>query len=209
MPLFACFGGLALKLTSPRIPEAFLKPQGLYQSERLDTRKLKRLILDGKLAPCFPGHEEPVPSSELNNIQPIVHKLLKRKGQQSGVEFAEVAPDTPLQLEECPICFLHYPLLNTSKCCGKRVCTECFLQVRTSPQPTLDLSERHLDAVLFSIWPSTGPDICTSQCTTELPLLQDSQLHGQGWFCFIAPSQLPDPGYIWCNPCQLVSNTYV
>lgn len=35
------------------------------------------------------------------------------------------------QLEECPICFLYYPVLNTSLCCQKRVCTECFLQVKT------------------------------------------------------------------------------
>lgn len=36
-------------------------------------------------------------------------------------------------MEECPICFLSYPLLNTSRCCGKRVCTECFLQARVRP----------------------------------------------------------------------------
>lgn len=36
------------------------------------------------------------------------------------------------QLEECPICFMGYPMLNTSICCLQRVCTECFLQVRPS-----------------------------------------------------------------------------
>ncbi|XP_066378938.1 E3 ubiquitin-protein ligase GW2-like isoform X2 [Miscanthus floridulus] len=34
--------------------------------------------------------------------------------------------------EECPICFFFYPSLNTSKCCGKGICTECFLQLMPS-----------------------------------------------------------------------------
>jgi hypothetical protein len=32
--------------------------------------------------------------------------------------------------QECPICFLHYPEINTTKCCKANVCTECYLQVR-------------------------------------------------------------------------------
>lgn len=31
---------------------------------------------------------------------------------------------------ECPICFLHYAEINTTKCCQAFICTECFLQVR-------------------------------------------------------------------------------
>ena len=31
--------------------------------------------------------------------------------------------------EECPICMLYYPALNTSSCCKKRICTECYLQM--------------------------------------------------------------------------------
>lgn len=96
MFLFKCFGVIGEKLTKHgnKIPEEFLRPQGLYSVDKVDLRKLRRLILDGKLAPCYPGREE---------------------GE-----------------EECPICFLHYPVLNNSKCCNKRVCTECFLQVQTS-----------------------------------------------------------------------------
>ncbi|CAL5039717.1 unnamed protein product [Urochloa decumbens] len=36
------------------------------------------------------------------------------------------------QAEECPICFYFYPNLNRSKCCGKGICTECFLQLMPS-----------------------------------------------------------------------------
>lgn len=31
---------------------------------------------------------------------------------------------------ECPICFLYYEQLNTTKCCNAYICTECYLQVR-------------------------------------------------------------------------------
>ena len=32
--------------------------------------------------------------------------------------------------EECPICFLGYSEVNTTKCCNANICTECYLQVR-------------------------------------------------------------------------------
>ena len=32
-------------------------------------------------------------------------------------------------VEECPICMLHYPALNRSRCCGQGICTECYAQV--------------------------------------------------------------------------------
>ncbi|KAG0592953.1 hypothetical protein KC19_1G292900 [Ceratodon purpureus] len=80
----------------PVIDERYTRPQGLYPHRDVDQRKLRRLILESKLAPCFPGAEEPA-----------------------------------TDLEECPICFLHYPSLNRSKCCTKGICTECFLQMKS------------------------------------------------------------------------------
>ena len=41
------------------------------------------------------------------------------------------------QLEECPICLLNYPALNTTRCCCKGICTECYLQVWAPPFPQL------------------------------------------------------------------------
>jgi len=35
----------------------------------------------------------------------------------------------PFSTAECPICMLHFQALNTSLCCNKRICTECYLQV--------------------------------------------------------------------------------
>lgn len=50
--LFACFGPRS------KIPEEYLKPQGLYSNERVDLKKLRRLILDKRLVPCYPGRED-------------------------------------------------------------------------------------------------------------------------------------------------------
>ena len=122
MALFgACFGALTGR--SSKIPEQYTRPS-LYGNsnvaDRVDLKKLRRLIIEGKLAPCFPGCEEPALAPELRTLKPLVQKLLRNKGCEEPL--GEV-------LEECPICFLHYMVLNTSRCCAKRVCTECFLQV--------------------------------------------------------------------------------
>ncbi|KAJ7566258.1 hypothetical protein O6H91_02G094900 [Diphasiastrum complanatum] len=82
------------------VEERYTRPHGLYQHRDVDYKKLRRLILDAKLAPCYPG-----------------------------------ADDSQEDLEECLICFLYYPSLNSSKCCFKGICTECFLQMK-SPHAT-------------------------------------------------------------------------
>lgn len=85
------------------VDEKYTKPQGLYQHRDIDHKKLRKLILDSKLAPCYLGEDDP-----------------------------------RFDLEGCPICFLHYPSLNRSRCCMKGICTECFLQMKPphSTRPT-------------------------------------------------------------------------
>lgn len=109
-----------------RIPDTLCHPSGLYgsTSDKVDQKRLKRLIVEGKLAPFFPGRDDPAPQGAPPEQRTLVRKLLKQKGQPVPSSSAE-----PMPLEECPICFLYYPLMNTSRCCGKRVCTDCFLQV--------------------------------------------------------------------------------
>eukprot|EP00798_Chlamydomonas_sp_ICE-L_P018491 gene18491-24989_t len=125
--MFACFSGFVPR--GPKIPDQYSRPS-LYglsnRSEKIDLKKLKRLIHEGKLVPCFPGAEEPQAGPEINSQRALVRKILRSKGVE------DTLGDT---LEECPICFLHYLVLNTSRCCSKRVCTECFLQVQTSVPP--------------------------------------------------------------------------
>ncbi|XP_029121320.1 E3 ubiquitin-protein ligase GW2 isoform X1 [Elaeis guineensis] len=40
------------------VDEKYTRPQGLYQHRDIDHKKLRKLILDSKLAPCYPGNEE-------------------------------------------------------------------------------------------------------------------------------------------------------
>uniref|UniRef100_A0A5B7ARE2 Putative RING-type E3 ubiquitin ligase n=1 Tax=Davidia involucrata TaxID=16924 RepID=A0A5B7ARE2_DAVIN len=40
------------------VDEKYTRPQGLYQHKDVDNKKLRKLILDSKLAPCYPGDEE-------------------------------------------------------------------------------------------------------------------------------------------------------
>ncbi|XAR68217.1 hypothetical protein NMG60_11003272 [Bertholletia excelsa] len=40
------------------VDEKYTRPQGLYQHKDVDHKKLRKLILDSKLAPCYPGDDE-------------------------------------------------------------------------------------------------------------------------------------------------------
>ncbi|GJZ24984.1 RING/U-box superfamily protein [Tanacetum coccineum] len=40
------------------VDEKHTKPQGLYQHKDVDHKKLRKLILDSKLAPCYPGGDD-------------------------------------------------------------------------------------------------------------------------------------------------------
>ncbi|MCL7044750.1 hypothetical protein MKW94_014552 [Papaver nudicaule] len=87
------------------VEERFTRPQRLIgQPSYVDYKKLRKLILNEKLAPCFDGIEDI--SDDNSNSD---------------------------DLEECPICFFLYPSLNRSRCCMKGICTECFLQMKPSP----------------------------------------------------------------------------
>lgn len=40
------------------VDERYTRPQGLYQHKDVDQKKLRKLILESKLAPCYPGGED-------------------------------------------------------------------------------------------------------------------------------------------------------
>ncbi|KAK8579328.1 hypothetical protein V6N13_142536 [Hibiscus sabdariffa] len=40
------------------VDERYTRPQGLYVHKDVDVKKLRKLILESKLAPCYPGNEE-------------------------------------------------------------------------------------------------------------------------------------------------------
>eukprot|EP00741_Cyanophora_paradoxa_P007655 tig00001164_g7404.t1 len=65
--------------------------------------------------------------SECHWDEKIVKKLiLDRKLAPRMLGSEEAFPGS----EECPICLLHYQLVNRSRCCKKPICTECFLQIK-------------------------------------------------------------------------------
>ncbi|KAL3613726.1 E3 ubiquitin-protein ligase da2 [Castilleja foliolosa] len=40
------------------VDEKYTRPQGLYQHKDVDQKKLRKLIIDSKLAPCYPGDDD-------------------------------------------------------------------------------------------------------------------------------------------------------
>ncbi|CCI44767.1 unnamed protein product [Albugo candida] len=75
----------------------YTRSTGLYASCPWDSKSVRKLIMEEKLAPRIPGKEN----------------------------------DDCVYTEECPICLLYYPkALNTSTCCKKSVCSECYLQLK-------------------------------------------------------------------------------
>ncbi|KAL2476513.1 RING/U-box superfamily protein [Abeliophyllum distichum] len=50
--------GNKLGMKRQMVDDKYTKPQGLYQLKYVDQKKLRKLILDSKLAPCYPGDDE-------------------------------------------------------------------------------------------------------------------------------------------------------
>lgn len=48
------------------VDDKYTKPQGLYQHKDVDHKKLRKLILDSKLAPCYPGLDDPTVTSNFD-----------------------------------------------------------------------------------------------------------------------------------------------
>jgi hypothetical protein len=117
----------------PTMDERYTKPQGLYTHGDVDLRKLKKLIVSGKLAPCYPGQEggddDDARVSAPATSAPAPAAVVS-SGASVGKGAYEAAGYGDVKLDECPICFLNYPSLNHSRCCKSVICTECFLQVK-------------------------------------------------------------------------------
>ena len=136
-----------------RIDDKYTRPQGLYEHTNLDYRKLKRLIINHKLAPCFPGVEDP--SSDLDEcpicflvfvlILGTFRCVLSLSGKQifSG-NFGQ-----------------SYPSLNRSKCCMKSICTGNLV---------------FFFVLVFSFWGnnnSNGWNLQNAICKSSLPTQLD------------------------------------
>ncbi len=131
----SCFGGL---FTRPIVPAAYCRPS--RGSEHIDCEALHKLLQAGKLVPFFPGSTS-TNAAPSHREAAIIAKLLTARSIRKGKHrpkktTAEVlAHLAAVGLESCPGCAMHFPALNTAKCCGKRVCTQCYLQVRRVENP--------------------------------------------------------------------------
>ncbi|KAK1612871.1 hypothetical protein QYE76_036544 [Lolium multiflorum] len=84
------------------------------------------------------GRPRPAVEERLTRPQRLVRQLsdLDSGRLRRLIRSGDLAPcfdaDDDERAVECPICFYFYPSLNQSKCCGKGICTECFLQLMPS-----------------------------------------------------------------------------
>lgn len=101
------------------VDEKYTRPQGLYQHKDVDHKKLRKLILDSKLAPCYPGDDDCSCDLEECPICFLVcgSVLLKFTGV-----FVSISSFWYVYFHFWTI-FQYYPSLNRSRCCTKGICT--------------------------------------------------------------------------------------
>ncbi|KAK1258633.1 hypothetical protein QJS04_geneDACA017826 [Acorus gramineus] len=90
------------------VEEKYTRPQGLYQHKDVDHKKLRKLILDSKLAPCFPGDEECALDLEECPICFLYYPSLNRsrccmKGICTEC-FLQMKPPHSTRPTQCPFC---------------------------------------------------------------------------------------------------------
>lgn len=92
----------------PVVDERFTRPQGLYQHRDVDHRRLRRLILDSKLAPCFPGAEDPAVDLDECPICFLFYPSLNRsKCCTKGICtecFLQIKSPHSARPTQCPFC---------------------------------------------------------------------------------------------------------
>ncbi|KAJ0963111.1 hypothetical protein J5N97_028233 [Dioscorea zingiberensis] len=90
------------------VDERYTRPQGLYQHKDVDHKKLRKLILDSKLAPCYPGDEESTLDLEECPICFLYYPSLNRsrccmKGICTEC-FLQMKPPQSSRPTQCPFC---------------------------------------------------------------------------------------------------------
>ncbi|KAG0487351.1 hypothetical protein HPP92_009446 [Vanilla planifolia] len=93
----------------PTVDEKYTRPQGLYQHQDIDYKKLKKLILHCKLAPCYPGTEERTLDHEECPICLQYYPSLNRsrccmKGICTECFLQMKPPPNSTQSTQCPYC---------------------------------------------------------------------------------------------------------
>ncbi|EEC80040.1 E3 ubiquitin-protein ligase GW2 [Oryza sativa Japonica Group] len=92
----------------PAVEERYTRPQGLYPHPDIDLKKLRRLIVEAKLAPCFPGSDDPRADLEECPICFLFYPSLNRsKCCAKGICtecFLQMRTPTSCRPTQCPYC---------------------------------------------------------------------------------------------------------
>ncbi|KAB5521303.1 hypothetical protein DKX38_025622 [Salix brachista] len=95
------------------VDERYTRPQGLYVHKDVDHKKLRKLILESKLAPCFPGDEDSCCDHEECPICFLYYPSLNRsRCCTKGICTVLFVPECFLQMKnpnstrptQCPFC---------------------------------------------------------------------------------------------------------
>ncbi|XP_051125863.1 E3 ubiquitin-protein ligase DA2-like [Andrographis paniculata] len=90
------------------VDEKYTRPQGLYQHKDVDHKKLRKLILDSKLAPCYPGDDDSASDLEECPICFLFYPSLNRsrccmKGICTEC-FLQMKTPNSTRPTQCPFC---------------------------------------------------------------------------------------------------------
>ncbi|CAL9156558.1 unnamed protein product [Musa hybrid cultivar] len=90
------------------VDEKYTRPQGMYRHREIDYKKLRKLILESKLAPCYPGLEEYAYDLEECPICFLYYPSLNRsrccmKGICTEC-FLQMKPPHSTRPSQCPFC---------------------------------------------------------------------------------------------------------
>ncbi|KAK3128426.1 hypothetical protein QOZ80_6BG0461480 [Eleusine coracana subsp. coracana] len=92
----------------PAVEERHTRPQGLYPHPDIDLKKLRRLILEAKLAPCYPGADDPRADLDECPICFLFYPSLNRsKCCAKGICtecFLQMKSPTSCRPTQCPYC---------------------------------------------------------------------------------------------------------
>ncbi|KAJ3692149.1 hypothetical protein LUZ60_012499 [Juncus effusus] len=90
------------------VDEKYTRPQGLYEHRDIDHKKLRKLILESKIAPCYPGDEECSSDLEECPICFLYYPSLNRsKCCMKGICtecFLQMKPPNSTRPTQCPFC---------------------------------------------------------------------------------------------------------
>lgn len=94
----------------------------------------------------------------------------------NSVSSASLDPEQQIWLyrntSECPICFLEYPRLNNTNCCGYDICTECFVQIKRNPPHPPHSDSDHPAADVLDL--HSEPAACPFCCHTDFGIVFDA-----------------------------------